>query len=56
MTSAIAEMVQNSLLFHKEQKYRLAAWVIMPNHVHFLATPQNLEVRRIAFNQVLFGA
>src|SRR5207249_1678389 len=34
----IAEMVQNDLLSLDGEKYRLAAWVIMPNHIHFLAT------------------
>lgn len=35
----IAAMVQDALLFHDQTKYRLAAWVIMPNHVHLLCTP-----------------
>ena len=35
----IAEMTENSLRFHHDKKYRLIAWVIMPNHLHFLATP-----------------
>ena len=36
---AVADMVQDALLFHDETKYRLWAWVIMPNHVHILCTP-----------------
>ena len=36
----IATVVQNALLFHDEKKYRLSAWVIMPNHGHLLATPK----------------
>lgn len=45
----IAEMVENSLLFHHENKYTLVAWVVMPNHLHFLATPlANVELREIA--------
>jgi len=32
----IARMVQNSLLWFDGQRYRLLAWVIMPNHVHVL--------------------
>jgi REP element-mobilizing transposase RayT len=36
----VAEMVQNALLFHDQQKYRLIAWVVMPNHVHMLCTPR----------------
>ena len=31
--------MQNALLFHDNNKYRLSAWVIMPNHVHLLCTP-----------------
>ena len=36
---AIADMVQGSLLFFDGQRYRLIAWVIMPNHVHVLFQP-----------------
>jgi putative transposase len=36
---AIAEMVQNSLLLFDAQRYRLLAWVVMPNHVHTLFQP-----------------
>ena len=32
----IADLVQNALLHLDGKKYRLIAWVIMPNHVHFL--------------------
>jgi REP element-mobilizing transposase RayT len=35
----IAGSVQNSLLFFDRERYRLSAWVIMPNHVHILITP-----------------
>src|SRR5712691_12665442 len=35
----VARMVQNSLLFHDGKRYMLSAWVVMPNHVHFLARP-----------------
>ena len=35
----IARMVQNSLLHLDGERYRLSAWVVMPNHVHLLATP-----------------
>lgn len=36
---AVAEVVQNSLLFFDGQRYVLHAWVIMPNHVYVLFTP-----------------
>jgi putative DNA methylase len=35
----VAESVQNSLLFFDGKRYRLTAWVIMPNHGHMLLTP-----------------
>ena len=45
----IAKLTEQSLLFHDEKKYCLTAWVIMPNHIHFLATPlENVELREIA--------
>ena len=45
----VAEVVENSLIFHHEKKYNLKAWVIMPNHIHFLATPfAEVELRQIA--------
>src|SRR6266403_1570918 len=31
----IANMVQNALLHFDGDRYRLSAWIIMPNHVHF---------------------
>lgn len=36
---AVAEIIQNALLFFNNQRYTLHAWVIMPNHVHVLFTP-----------------
>ncbi len=36
---AIADMVQASLLTFDSQRYRLLAWVVMPNHVHVLFQP-----------------
>ena len=35
----IAESVQNSFLFFDGERYRLTAWVVMPNHAHMLMTP-----------------
>ena len=37
----IGKMVQNALLFFDGQRYRLLAWVVMPNHVHVLFQPIN---------------
>lgn len=38
---SIAGMVQGSLLTFDSQRYRLVAWVVMPNHVHVLFQPIN---------------
>jgi putative DNA methylase len=35
----VATIVENALLFFDDQRYALSAWVVMPNHTHFLATP-----------------
>jgi REP element-mobilizing transposase RayT len=35
----IATLVQSALLHFDGERYRLAAWVVMPNHVHLLAAP-----------------
>src|SRR5713226_7085512 len=35
----IAALVQSALLHFDGQRYRLSAWVLMPNHVHLLAAP-----------------
>ena len=37
----IASMIQESLLKFDVERYRLLAWVIMPNHVHVLFQPLN---------------
>lgn len=37
----IALMVQDAMLFFDGKRYKLIAWVIMPNHVHALLTPIN---------------
>ncbi len=34
----LATMIQNVLLGSDGESYRLSAWVIMPNHIHMLAT------------------
>jgi REP element-mobilizing transposase RayT len=45
----VAKLTEDSLLFHHTRKYDLVAWVIMPNHIHFLATPlENAELSAIA--------
>jgi putative DNA methylase len=36
--SSVAKMVQNSLLKFDDLRYRLFAWVVMPNHIHLLLT------------------
>jgi putative DNA methylase len=36
---SIAQVVQDALLHFDGERYRLSAWVIMPNHVHLMMTP-----------------
>ncbi len=33
-------MVQNALLYFDKERYKLIAWVIMPNHIHILLKPK----------------
>jgi REP element-mobilizing transposase RayT len=45
----VAKVVRDALLFHDRKKYDMTAWVIMPNHIHFLVTPcADVEIREIA--------
>jgi REP element-mobilizing transposase RayT len=38
----VAEVVAKALCYgEKMRKYRLHAWVVMPNHVHVLMTPES---------------
>jgi REP element-mobilizing transposase RayT len=37
--SRIGELVEKALLFFDGTRYRLHAWVVMPNHVHVLFSP-----------------
>jgi REP element-mobilizing transposase RayT len=39
LNPAVAELVERSFLYADGLRYRLHAWMIMPNHVHLLATP-----------------
>jgi REP element-mobilizing transposase RayT len=36
----VGNLVQSALLHFDGERYRLSAWVIMPNHVHLLAAPR----------------
>jgi putative transposase len=46
--SRVAELVQRNLWHHDGVKYRLLAWVIMPNHIHAL-----IEVWQAPLGQIL---
>jgi putative transposase len=53
----IASMVQGSLLAFDSERYRLLAWVVMPNHVHVLFQPINgWEVSKIVASWKKFTA
>jgi REP element-mobilizing transposase RayT len=36
----VAALVQDALLYFDGERYRLFAWVVMPNHVHLLLAPR----------------
>ena len=36
----VAQIVENALLYFDGERYRLLAWVVMPNHVHVLITTE----------------
>ena len=46
----IADLVQSNLWHHDCAKYRLLAWVVMPNHVHAL-----IEVWQVPLGKILQG-
>ena len=47
-TPEVAEVVQNSLLFHNGSKYNLVSWIVMPNHIHVLLKPlEGIELSEI---------
>ena len=53
----VAETVQNALLFHDGAKYKLQSWTIMPNHIHFLLTPnEGLTLEEIVHSIKSFTA
>jgi len=55
--ASVATMVQNSLLNFDGKRYRLFAWVVMPNHVHSLMTRfENYELKDIFHSLKSFTA
>ena len=53
----VAEVVREAILFRDKTlgDYRLHAYLIMANHVHFLATP-NIEVTKLLHSLKRFSA
>jgi putative DNA methylase len=43
LRGGVAELVEDAFLHFDADRYRLHAWVIMPNHVHVLITPARSE-------------
>ncbi len=43
----VARIIQDSLLHFDGERYRLSAWVVMPNHVHMLLTPCECSLSEI---------
>lgn len=53
----VAQMVADALNFHADKKYKLTAWVVMPNHIHFLAVPlENASLAEITHSIKSFTA
>ena len=53
----VASMVQNSLLKFDGLRYRLFAWVVMPNHVHSLMTRfENYELKDLLHSHKSYTA
>lgn len=46
---SVAEIVRNSLIRFDGERYKLFAWVIMPNHIHILMKP----IRHWSLNKIL---
>lgn len=52
-----ADIVAKALLFHDDERYALAAWCVMPNHVHaLLSTKQEFELGAIVGTWKQFSA
>lgn len=53
----VATIVRDSLKFNDGTKYRLISWVLMPNHVHLLLTPnENVHLSDILHSIKSFTA
>ena len=46
----MAGFVERALLFFDAQRYRLCAWVIMPNHVHVLFEVWSTPMERVLYS------
>ncbi len=44
---AVAECVESALIHFHEDRYKLRAWCVMPNHVHALFETMNTPMRRV---------
>jgi REP element-mobilizing transposase RayT len=51
-----ARLAESTLLFHDAQRYRLCAWVVMPNHVHVLFEVWQVPMSEIVYSWKRFGA
>jgi REP element-mobilizing transposase RayT len=52
----IADLVQGNLWHHDGSKYRLLAWVVMPNHVHALIEVWGIPLGKIIQNWKTYTA
>jgi REP element-mobilizing transposase RayT len=52
----LAEIIENALLHFDGQRYHLHAWCVMPNHVHTLFTPREVDMSKIVHSWKSFTA
>jgi REP element-mobilizing transposase RayT len=53
---AVAKLVSDALWYFNEERYKLYAWCIMPNHVHVVVQPLTHELHEIAYSWKWFTA
>ena len=52
----IAALVENALQFFDAQRYRLCAWVVMPNHVHVLFEEWQTPMAEVLYSWKKYSA
>jgi len=53
---AVAQMISSALMYFNEQRYKLYAWCIMPNHVHAIVRFFNNDLDKIIHSWKSYAA